>query len=387
MLKYLIITSADLESGVMKKAIAQVSGFNSTGLRSELIVLTPPHTHPTPPELPAFVKVVSIDGVSKGGLRSRLGNAIRIRGFLHDIIRSSGPCDILYYRGVGFRPAYLPLVFFRPFHRCKCVSEHQSFQINEALLYGKYYHALQNLLIGGFLASQSDGIIGVTEEITEHLSRRMFCRNIPKTTIANGFDVRSVSVRRPPSLAGKDLHLLFVGNVSRWHGVDRLIQGISEYRGSFCLHLHIVGNGDEIENLKELKNTIAPDADIFFHGFYKGKELDAIFDQCHVAFGSLGVHRKGLGQATTLKAREYCARGIPFVLSEVDPDFPDTFEYCLHVIPDDTPIEMDQVMEFAVRVNNDPTHPDMMRRYAEQKLDWNVKVRATCRFIMDNLLR
>ena len=99
-----------------------------------------------------------------------------------------------------------------------------------------------------------------------------------------------------------------MGNVSRWHGLDRMIEGIAGYKGLVHLHFHVVGDGDELDSLKQLKNSVAPSSDIHFHGFMTGQDLDAMFDMCHIAVGSLGIHRKGLGQTSELKAREYCTR-------------------------------------------------------------------------------
>ncbi len=93
----------------------------------------------------------------------------------------------------------------------------------------------------------------------------------------------------------QNLHILFVGNVSRWHGLDRMIQGIATYRGSVRLHFHIVGDGDEVDHLKLLKSSVVPDANIYFHGFMSGLDLDAMFDRCHIAVGSLRNPPEGPG--------------------------------------------------------------------------------------------
>ncbi len=110
-----------------------------------------------------------------------------------------------------------------------------------------------------------------------------------------------------------------------------------------------------------------------FHGFTTGNALDALFDQCHVAVGSLGIHRKGLTQTSELKAREYCARGIPYIIACADPDFPAGFPYILRLPADESPIDIEQVLAFAREVCADPDHPQKMRSYAEEHLDWSVK--------------
>ena len=385
MLKYVNVTSSGLESGTIKKAIAQVSELNALGLASELVIISD-HSFPEPTELPPHITIVPIDTISKADLISRLGRMLQIRRVLRDIVQSLDQQDILYYRGFEFQLSYYPRAFFKRNRRCRIISEHQSIEIRQALLYRSYLSVLRDLLAGGFVTGQSDGIIGVTDEITSFWSRRLFCRKLPHTTIPNGFDVRSVRVRSAPSAEHGDLHILFVGNISRWHGLDRIIRGIADYRGTVGLHLHVVGNGDELSNLQELKRVLAPEAHIYFHDVYVGQQLDAAFDECHIAIGSLGVHRNGMRQASSLKVREYCSRGIPFILSNTDPDFPETFEYCLHVEPDDSPLDMEEVVSFARSTCNEPEHPRIMRNYAERNLDWSVKAKEIYGFL-DSVLK
>ena len=350
------------------------------GLASELVIISD-RSFPELTELPPYITIIPIDTIPKANLVSRIVRMFQIRRVLRDTILSLDQHDILYYRGFEFQISYYPLAFFRHNRRCKIISEHQSIEIQQALLYKSYFSFLRDLLAGGFITGQSDGIIGVTDEITSFWSRRLFCRKLPYTTIPNGFDVHSVRVRNPPPCDHGDLHILFVGNVSRWHGLDRIIRGIADYRGTVGLHLHIVGNGDELSNLQEMKRVVAPEANIYFHDIYVGQQLDAVFDECQIAIGSLGVHRNGMRQASSLKVREYCSRGIPFVLSNLDPDFPETFEYCLKVESDDTPLDMEEVVSFARKICNDPEHPRIMRSYAERNLDWSVKVKEIYGFL------
>ena len=68
-------------------------------------------------------------------------------------------------------------------------------------------------------------------------------------------------------------------------------------------------------------------------------------------------HRIGLSESPTLKVREYCARGIPWIIACKDPDFPDDFPYILRVPPDESPIDIDPVIDFAQKICSDPDHP------------------------------
>jgi len=381
MLKYVIITNYEPEDGIMKKARAQVAALNALGIPSELIIVT---QDVEKKEEFDNVTLLYVGKFEDQTIFSRLKRAKRIRNLIREIILSLKSDDIFYYRGLQNQLSYYPLTFFRPFRKCRIISEHQSVEINESLLYHSYRSAFIDLLSGNIIIGQSDGIIGVTDEITAFWTKRLFYRKIPRATIPNGFNVHSVEVRNPPLVDNYTIHILFVGNISRWHGLDRMIRGIADYRGPVHIHFHIVGDGDELENLKHLKKSVAPAADIHFHGFLSGHPLDDMFDTCHIAIGSLGIHRNRMKEAASLKVREYCSRGIPFILSNKDPDFSDNFEYCLHIEPTDTPVNVEEIISFTQKVFQNTDHPKIMRKYAEEYVDWHVKGAQLKEFINKN---
>lgn len=227
-----------------------------------------------------------------------------------------------------------------------------------------------------YLIRSSDGIVGVTNEITQYKVSRSSDPKKPCITIGNGFDVASVSVRKPLPFAGNELRLLCVANVSRWHGLDRVLHGLAVYSGTFEVTLHVAGDGQELPSIRQLAEDLGIVDKVIFHGFMSGRELDSLFDQCHIAVGSLGVHRIGLREASTLKAREYCARGIPFIYGIPDPDFSNNFPDLLYLPADETSVDVKEVIKFASETYADPYHPQKMRCYAMEHLDWSVKAKG-----------
>jgi glycosyltransferase involved in cell wall biosynthesis len=179
--------------------------------------------------------------------------------------------------------------------------------------------------------------------------------------------------------------VICVANVSPWHGLDRLIRGIAHYSGKHSVTLHIVGEGMEISHLKTVCRHHNLGDKVIFHGFLSGPELDTLFNQSHVAIGSLGIHRKGLTQTSELKAREYCVRGIPYIIACSDPDFPKDFPYILQLPADEKPIDMTDVIRFASALARDRDHPQKMRQYASEHLEWSVKIRKLKKFL-ENLI-
>lgn len=377
-LRYVAITpDRDLYSGVNKKLISQVSNLYSLGIDVKLVLIGIIDSKEVVPD---YVNVYSFRNIPKWNIFGRVMRLRDTRKIFYDTIQSLGACDILYLRGSAPLLSY-PLNFIRRFRSCKLVIEHQTMEIYELMLNNQYLEIGCELLFGILMRKQSDAIVCVTDEITNYQLKCSRCYNKPHVTIGNGFEVNSVPLRSIPIFQDNELHLLCVAMVNRWHGLDRLLQGLATNKGMLRVVLHIAGEGPELSHIKKLASDLGITDRVVFHGFTTGKALDYLFDQCHVAVGSLGIHRIGLREASILKAREYCARGIPFIYSISDPDFPSTFPYVLHLPADESPVDIEQVVEFAKRVCTDLDHPLKMRHYAEKNLDWSVKMKKLKNFL------
>ncbi len=375
---YFVFGSLDPHGGVTKKVFSQVSELSRLGLDVELVLISADDVHYPSYD---FFTIYKMNSVSTGNFLGRIKRAREINKVFGEIIDSLSPNDVLYYRYTSASLLYYPKNYLKLFRLCKIITEHQTKELGEFKLQNNALAYWSDYFFGKLLRKQSDAIIGVTDEITQYEIARAGDPEKPHLTIGNGFMVQSVPVRGAPNYPGNDLHLLCVANISRWHGLDRLLRGLATYNGTPKVILHIAGDGAELPHLQQLTEELGFSDRVVFHGFTTGKPLDALFDQCHVAVGSLGIHRIGLKEASILKAREYCARGIPFIYGTADPDFPADFPYILHLPADESPIDIKQVLAFAQEVCADPDHPQKMRRYAEEHLDWSVKMKKLKGFL------
>ncbi len=363
--------------GVGKKLISQVSELSRQGLDVELVLVSIGDIHYPSCD---FLTTYRLDTVPVEDLYGRLKRAYKIRKIFGETIDSLEPADILYYRYSNAFPLYYPNKYFKLCRSCKVVTEHQTKELEEFKLNKNTLIYWSEFFFGKLLRKQSDAIIGVTDEITRYEIVRAGDPEKPHLTIGNGLTVDSVPIRQAPRYIG-DIHLLCVANVSRWHGLDRFLRGLATFYGKPKVILHIVGDGPEIPYLREMASNLKITNQVIFHGFQTGESLDVLFDQCHIAVGSLGIHRKGLKQTSELKAREYCARGIPFIIASVDSDFPKDFIYIFHIPATEDQIDINQVIMFAENVCADINHPQKMRRYAEEHLDWSIKVKKLKGFL------
>lgn len=170
--------------------------------------------------------------------------------------------------------------------------------------------------------------------------------------ISNGIDFDMIPMVEPRQHASNELHLLGVAEVHVWHAYDRMISGLADYyrdnpNPAMKVFFHIVGgvcDADKIPWIDFIKsNGIEPY--VIFHGQQSGDELTAIFNNADFGIGSLGRHRSGITKIKTLKNREYAARGIPFIYSEIDDDF-EQMPYVLKAPADESPISVQDIIKF-----------------------------------------
>jgi glycosyltransferase involved in cell wall biosynthesis len=212
---------------------------------------------------------------------------------------------------------------------------------------------------------------------------------VPCIQLRNGVDVERMRVRRAKPLHD-ELAMIAVGNVAERHGLDRVLRGMARYvnqSGAKRITLHLVGDGPAMPELTALTSQLRIEDNVRFHGLKSGAELDAVFDEADVALDSLAIHRLHLPCSNSLKAREYCARGIPFVLASDDPDFPAGLPFVHRVPSNDSPLDVSALVEFCDDLQQtNPTAGQSMRRYAEKHLTWDVKFEPLVHYLQEELI-
>ena len=200
--------------------------------------------------------------------------------------------------------------------------------------------------------------------------------NLPNIPINNGIDLENIPVATPGAI-GERLNFISVSSLKKWHAYERFIAGLPDYlqkKDHLPVHFDIVGNGPEYEKLVQLVESLNLKKYITFHKFKTGKELDDIYARNHVAIGTLGFHRIGITNSSSLKNREYFARGLPIVLSTPDLDMPPELPYVQYVPEGETPIDITAIVDFAKRAYQLPDLNNSIRQYAEAHVSWKSKI-------------
>ena len=195
--------------------------------------------------------------------------------------------------------------------------------------------------------------------------------NIPTVRISNGVNMDKIPERKVKEHKG--INLVGVAMLCKWHGYDRLIEGIHDYYkngGTVDVQFFIVGDGGTVlSDYQERVDRYKLNSHIHFEGVKSGSELDDYFDNADMAIGCLACHRKNVKSVKSLKNVEYAARGIVFCYSEENSDF-DNAPYVLKIPADESPIDVPQILEF---IDHHQFQPEEIRKTVEN-LSWKIQM-------------
>ena len=113
--------------------------------------------------------------------------------------------------------------------------------------------------------------------------------------ISNGIDFDNIRQKSKCNSTEKEINLIGVAEIHRWHGFDRLIKGMAEYYSThpeYKVYFHIVGYFFSPIEKKEITSIIEQhhlENYVILYGKKHGDELDAIFE-------NLGVVRVPRGE-------------------------------------------------------------------------------------------
>ena len=191
-------------------------------------------------------------------------------------------------------------------------------------------------------------------------SRENNIYNIPTIKTSNGVDYDTIRMRCPKD-NGNEIHLIAVAEVAKWHGYERLYKGLGEYYkngGDRKVVMHLVGDGPMMKEYKQIVQEYGIEEYCIFHGRKHGEELDEIYDTCNIGIEVLAAFRKNIKVSSSLKSREYMAKGLPFVLAG-ELDLFNEKNFICKVPSDETNIKIVDIIDFYDRTYENRTYLDV----------------------------
>ena len=205
-----------------------------------------------------------------------------------------------------------------------------------------------------------------------------FCNKNRIYNLGNGININEIIPRKSfPDWPSNNLELLGVAFVSKAHGFDKIINSIfywnTNHNNDQKIIFRIVGDGPEKKNLIELVKCLKLENQIFFYPNLSIDKLSYFYEKAHLAIGTLAIHRKNLLIHSELKAREYCAIGIPFISSGIDFDF-DNCDFRITITADEN---IRPIIDIFENMSNYISNLNIksIRNYAENNLAFDIKIK------------
>lgn len=217
------------------------------------------------------------------------------------------------------------------------------------------------------LAKYTDVYLPMGEK-TEEIYKR------PALNIENGVDTDFLNMREYKPKGENEIHMLAVAKFARWHGYDRVIDGMKLYyekKPKKKVYFHLVGpDGDgALEAYKEKIEKYKLSQYVILEGPKYGAEADEYFNMADIAVASINI--RGMKAVYPLKIVEYIARGIPFIYAKSQCQVRDDWEFCMSVPTDGTPIDIDEIVRFSDKVKSFENISETMREIAKTDCSWD----------------
>lgn len=215
--------------------------------------------------------------------------------------------------------------------------------------------------------------------------------DISTIRVMNGIDVKSIKpIYDDGNSEARIIRLLAVGVLQKSHGYERCIKGLAQYyfnNPSRVIEIHIVGEGTELNYYKNLVAQYHLENYVIFYGRKIGAELDQIYNNMDIALGPFGAYKRRIFKSSSLKIREYLAKGLPIISGCREDVFDDTPDYPFYLqMPNDNSlIDMRDILCFydciyCGNITRQTVH-DKIREFAKIKVDMGITMKPIIEYL------
>lgn len=316
-----------------------------------------------------------------------------------DIFLSTQSFDVILFR---YNIASRSLFKLVKKYKAKFVFEHNTFEETEhAILIKERFKRLRFSIKPGFFLYHFEGRIwplfcerfygnkiralalggiSVTQEIAAYQESRV--KGYQNAVITNGVKYETNSLVKQNTLIKELNTFMLLGTGANWHGVDRVIKGIHKYRGKYKINFDIIGY--TLKEDQELIKKYELEGNVKFLPAIANSQLSEILGNYHISFGTLGLHRKKLNEASPLKVRESLMRGFPVVIGYNDTDITNVEElkdFVCQVPANDEALNLDVIADFAETILSKPNYPSYVSNTSKPYIDYKFKAKAIVNFL------
>ncbi|MCB2295318.1 glycosyltransferase [Clostridium algoriphilum] len=200
--------------------------------------------------------------------------------------------------------------------------------------------------------------------------------NIDTIQIDNGVDLDNVSIKDVNSGENENsINIIGVASIDRWHGYDRFIKSMNNYKNNskLAVKFFIVGGGNlkVIDYLKNLVKDYKLEDNVIFTGAKDGEDLENLYNNMDIAVSSLALFRAGGGH-NPIKTKEYIAKGLPVITGYDDTLVPSDLDFIYKVNEDESIFDLNDIFTWYKEGNFDVK---VIRDFAEKNVSWNQQMK------------
>jgi glycosyltransferase involved in cell wall biosynthesis len=317
---------------------------------------------------------------------NKLGRRIRLYKFIIDLSAKDKKYNFIYSRYHLSDYLFIYILGILSKITNKIVIEIPTYPYRKELLKSK--NGLIRLLID--LTSRSFLRFYVGRVVTYSNDANIF--GIKAINTCNGIIYDDINKSQKLIHTETEINLISVSVTTICHGYDRIIEGIYNYYkngGNINLVYHLVGDGEEIKLYQELIEQYKLENNVKLYGFKGGQELDEIYDKADIAIDSLGIHRIGLVTESTLKAKEYAAKGLPIIsTNEIDVFTQDENDKFVFRVPaDESAVDVVSLIQFYKQIyfNDIIDVSDEIRKASQKRCDMIITLQGVIEYFNANV--
>ncbi len=191
------------------------------------------------------------------------------------------------------------------------------------------------------------GGIAVTSEIGNYQNKLAENERYILEIIPNATNNINAEINNQIKTNVNEFVFVFVaGHANVWHGIDRFLKGMGQYKGSQSIRLIYIGR--KFSYVDRLIKKFSLQDSITEIPTCPQDKLIEYFQHADMAISTLALHRIPLQQGCVLKTREYLSYGLPVILSYEDEELeaiPIVNKFLYHVKANDFPIDIQEIIE------------------------------------------
>lgn len=188
----------------------------------------------------------------------------------------------------------------------------------------------------------------------------------------NAIDIDNYQLFQPSEISDK-IKFIIIANISEYHHYERFIIAMKEYSGIHNIELTVISPPSvSYGKLKALVNELNLGNQVIFYDTLSIEGIQCIAKDCHIGVAQLSTSEKKSNLVNTLKSKDYCAMGLPFISTCYDTSFEKDFPYAYITESMDEKIDLSAIIEWYLKIYNNRNYRAEMYLYAKNNLQYDV---------------